>query len=473
MIKYFLTFKNPVFWIIVHMLLALVSIFTPFVLIGWFYLVLLSSLVLLFRPKVPASVYISLIVYVIAFEIIARMAGASPFIPYEMGKYLLFLLLVGGILKYRTSALPAFWMVILLIPGLLVQKSAEVSFLDIIFNFMGPLNAALAILFFKGKTVSKTMLLHYLRLMIYPMVSVFFFAIFRTPDIEEAEFSLSANSAASGGFGSNQVSTGLGLAAFFVFVFWINRWRLTGSRTLDASMLLFFTIQGLLTFSRGGMMTGFLGVVVVLFYLRKATTSQIKKYNLVRIGKYLIPAFLLILGSFFLVNRLTNGLLFLRYQGETAGTFAGTKEKDLNIITSGRLDIFLGDLELWADHPITGVGVAASRYMRERMTGVVAHVELSRLLAEHGIFGLAYFVILVFYGFKAMRLSPNPAISGLLFALFAVGLFTSFHAAMRTFVSPLMIGLSMLTVTEDKPKRKSPISADENHQPLTLAEIKK
>jgi hypothetical protein len=455
------------------MLLALVSIFTPFVLIGWFYLVLLSSLVLLFRPKVPASVYISLIVYVIAFEIIARMAGASPFIPYEMGKYLLFLLLVGGILKYRTSALPAFWMVILLIPGLLVQKSAEVSFLDIIFNFMGPLNAALAILFFKGKTVSKTMLLHYLRLMIYPMVSVFFFAIFRTPDIEEAEFSLSANSAASGGFGSNQVSTGLGLAAFFVFVFWINRWRLTGSRTLDASMLLFFTIQGLLTFSRGGMMTGFLGVVVVLFYLRKATTSQIKKYNLVRIGKYLIPAFLLILGSFFLVNRLTNGLLFLRYQGETAGTFAGTKEKDLNIITSGRLDIFLGDLELWADHPITGVGVAASRYMRERMTGVVAHVELSRLLAEHGIFGLAYFVILVFYGFKAMRSSPNPAISGLLFALFAVGLFTSFHAAMRTFVSPLMIGLSMLTVTEDKPKRKSPISADENHQPLTLAEIKK
>lgn len=473
MIKYFLTFKNPVFWVIVHMLLALVSIFTPYVLIGWFYLVLLSSLILLLRPKVPASVYISLIVYVIAFEIIARMAGASPFIPYEMGKYLLFLLLVGGIFKYNTTALPAFWMVILLIPGLLVQKSDEVSFLDIIFNFMGPLNAALAILFFRGKSVSKTMMLHYLRLMIYPMVSVFFFAIFRTPDIEEAEFSLSANSAASGGFGSNQVSTGLGLAAFFVFVFWINRWRLTGSRTLDTSILLFFTIQGLLTFSRGGMMTGFLGVVVVLYYLRKATTSQIKKYNLVRIGKYLIPVFLLILGSFFLVNRLTNGLLFLRYQGETSGTFAGTKEKDLNIITSGRLDIFLGDLELWADHPITGVGVAASRYMRERMTGVVAHVELSRLFAEHGLFGLAYFLILSFYGFKAMRSSPNPAISGLLFALFAVGLFTSFHAAMRTFVSPLMIGLSMLTVTENKPKTKSRGSVDANQEPFTLAELEK
>jgi hypothetical protein len=35
-----------------------------------------------------------------------------------------------------------------------------------------------------------------------------------------------------------------------------------------------------------------------------------------------------------------------------------------------------------------------------------------------------------------------------LIALFAVGVFTSFHAAMRTFVSPLMIGLSMLTIKD-------------------------
>lgn len=454
MIKYLLISRNPVFWVIVHLILGLVSIFTPVVLIGWFYLVLITSLFVLLRPNAPASIYIALMVYVISSEIIARMAGSSPYIPYEMGKYLLFLLLVGGIFKYRTSEWPAFWMVIFLIPGLLIEKSGEVTFLDIMFNFMGPLNAALAILFFRGKRVSKSMMLHYLRLMIYPMIAVFSFALFRTPDIQEVEFSLSANSAAAGGFGSNQVSTGLGLAAFFVFVFWINRWRLTGYRSLDTIMLLLFTVQGLLTFSRGGMMTGFLGVFVILYYLRTATRSQILKYKLVRIGKYLIPAFLLILGSFILVNNLTNGLLFLRYQGETAGSFAGTKEKDLNLITSGRLDIFIGDLEIWADYPVTGAGVAASRYLRERMTGVVAHVELSRLFAEHGLFGLAYFIILSYYGFKVIRSSPNPAISGLLFALFAVGFFTSFHAAMRTFVSPLMMGLSMLKVTEKEQSKK-------------------
>lgn len=451
----------------IHFILGLISIFTPFVLIGWFYLVLFSSLIVLLRPKAPVTVYIGLLVYVIAFEIIARMAQSSPFIPYEMGKYLLFLLLVGGILKYKTTAWPAFWMVVLLIPSLFIEKSGEVSFLDVIFNFMGPMNTALAILFFKGKRVSKFMMLHYLRLMIYPMVAVFSFAIFRTPDIQDVEFNLSANSAVAGGFGSNQVSTGLGLAAFFVFIFWINKWRLSGYRMLDTALLILFTIQGLLTFSRGGMMTGFLGIFVVLYYLRKANAKEIIKYRLVRIGKYLIPAFLLIIGSFFIVNRLTDGLLILRYQGETAGTYAGTKEKSLNIITSGRLDIFLGDLELWADHPVTGVGVAASRYMRDRMKGVVAHVELSRLFAEHGLFGLAYFILLSYYGFKVLRSSPNPAIAGLLFAMYAVGLFTSFHAAMRTFVSPLMIGLSMLTVFERTNSKAAKKKEEEEKIPLS------
>jgi hypothetical protein len=412
--------------------------------------------------------FIGLVVYIISFELIARMAGAFPFIPYEMGKYLFFLFLILGIFKYKTTEFPALLLVILLIPGLLIQKSDKVDFLDIVFNFMGPLNVGLAILFFKGKRVSKIMMLHYLRLMIYPLVCVFFFALFRTPDLDETEFSLTANSTTTGGFGSNQVATGLGLAAFFIFVFWINKWRFTGSRAIDLTILLLFTTQGLLTFSRGGMMTGFLGVLVVLYYYKNANRQEISKYKLPRIGKNLIPLILLILGSFFLVNRLTNGLLFLRYQGETSGTFSGTKEKNLNTITSGRLDIFVGDLELWAENPILGVGVASSRYLRERMVGDLAHVELSRLLAEHGVFGLIYFLIIVFYGFKVLRASPNPAIAGLLFALFVVGVFTSFHAAMRTFVSPLMIGLSMLTIKEKNPILKKMNTMDRSNENIAL-----
>jgi hypothetical protein len=221
-----------------------------------------------------------------------------------------------------------------------------------------------------------------------------------------------------------------------------------------------FTLQGLLTFSRGGMVTGFLGIFVILFFLRTASTPQIKRFGLVRIGKYLIPAFLLIMGTFFIVNRLTDGMLLLRYQGETQGTMAGSKQKSLNSITSGRFDILTGDIELWLDHPVFGVGAGTSKYLRERMNGVVAHVELSRLLAEHGLLGLIYFIILMYYGFKILRSHPNPAVRGILIALFVVGVFTSFHAAMRTFVSPMMIGMSMLTIKDARGNRSKEKRAD-------------
>lgn len=437
-----------IFWIFVHIILGLVSLVSPIPLVGWFYLTLFSSLFLVLRPKTPASIYIAFMVYMISFELIARMAGSSPYIPYEMGKYLFFILLIIGIFKYKTSAWQPFIMLVCLLPSLLFDVSGEVVFLDVVFNFLGPLNVALAVLFFLGKQITLKMLLGSFKLMLYPMVSVLAFAFFNVPDLADVDFSLSANSETTGGFGSNQVSTGLGLGAFVIFIFWINKWKLTGNRFLDTSLLIVFTLQGLLTFSRGGMITGFLGIFVILLFLRSASDYQVRKYHLVKIGKYLLPALLIIGGAFSLVNRLTDGMLLLRYQGETVGTMAGNKQKSLNVVTAGRFDILMGDLELWNDHPVFGVGAGASKYIRERMNGVLAHVELSRLVAEHGILGLIYFIILLYYGFRLLRSHPNPAVLGILCALFAVGLFTSFHAAMRTFISPVMIGLSMLTIKD-------------------------
>src|SRR5690606_31754763 len=88
-------------------------------------------------------------------------------------------------------------------------------------------------------------------------------------------------------------------------------------------------------------------------------------------------------------NRLTDNILLLRYQGETAGTLRGTREKDLSQITSGRYDIFLSDLQIWTDNFILGVGPGESPNMREGASQfkLLAHVEMSRLLSEHGLFG--------------------------------------------------------------------------------------
>ena len=43
MINYILNARSRIFWIALHILLGAVSILTPWILIGWFYLVLLTD----------------------------------------------------------------------------------------------------------------------------------------------------------------------------------------------------------------------------------------------------------------------------------------------------------------------------------------------------------------------------------------------------------------------------------------------
>ena len=151
-------------------------------------------------------------------------------------------------------------------------------------------------------------------------------------------------------------------------------------------------------------------------------------------------------------NNLTDGSLLLRYQGETQGTLLGVKEKSINSISTGRLNIFLGDLEIFSKYPIFGVGVNESRNYRNYQQGVVAHVELSRLLSEHGILGVLIFSVFLrslFAGFSKSSINP-------IYLLFAViGLYTTFHAATRTFLSPLFMAMAFLptnTLMLDKVK---------------------
>ena len=149
-------------------------------------------------------------------------------------------------------------------------------------------------------------------------------------------------------------------------------------------------------------------------------------------------------------NEVTGGSLLLRYQGETAGTLSGSKEKSLNNMTTNRYDIFLSDLELFEVSGIMGVGAGASKYLREHHNGVITHVEVSRLVSEHGIFGII-FILLVFYLFYKVYRSPNHILfKGILLAFITVGWYTTFHAATRTYISPLLMGLSMIYIVYDQ-----------------------
>lgn len=441
--------KSPLFWLVFHVILGAVSTLTPWILIAWFYIVLLASLVDLVRKTEGSFVpLVFLIAYATSFELLARMSGTSPFIPYELGKYLLFALLILGIIKGYRNGRSGWVMLILLFPGILVDMSGLVGFKNIVFNLLGPVNVALAIIFFKGQNISETDFRSLIRLIMLPMISILAFVIIKTPDFEDVEFSLGANFETSGGWGSNQVSTVLGLGAVIVYISWRNKWQLSGYRWLDLVLLLLFTLRGLLTFSRGGIIGGALGIGVLLFYEARARTFQWSmKRILINLAK-ITPVVVLFVFLFQYADRISQGQLVLRYQGETPGTVGGYRQKDLNVFTSNRLNVFKDDLQLWKEHWLLGVGVGASSYLRENTRRVAAHVELSRLISEHGLLGAIYFIILLGLGYKILKRAPFIFGGPILLALFLIALFTTFHSAMRTFVSPMLIGLSMLTVYE-------------------------
>jgi hypothetical protein len=213
---------------------------------------------------------------------------------------------------------------------------------------------------------------------------------------------------------------------------------------LDAFFLLAFAYQGFLTFSRGGMLVSILAVVVY-FLLSSSKNGRWNRNYFTSYLFYFLVGLTCIFLIFNKVNEISGGKLFLRYQGETEGTFRGTQEKTLSKMTSGRNDLIADDFELFKQYPLTGVGAGSSRYMRAKMGfGIAPHIEFSRAFAEHGILGIVYFLMLTYLGWLIWHAKINKDIRNVLFVLYLIGFLSSFHSAMRTFVTPLLIGLSSM-----------------------------
>ncbi len=446
------------FWLIIHVLIGASATISIFPVIIFFYLALGYSFINLFnihakeRPRFIAEI----IIYFASFEALGRLAGSDPYIPYELGKYiLLFLCPLGIVLSRKSSGKGMIGLIILIlsIPAILFDESGQVTFNDIKFNILGLLNLGVAIWFFSSLSIPLKTLINWSKLMVFPIVSVLIFTIIRTPDLDEVEFTLGANFATAGGFGSNQVSTILGLGVFVFAVAILLNYRISGIKWVDAAILGLFTIQGLLTFSRGGMIGGFIGVFVVMFYLTKLSIKERRKLRIPNFKKYILPLGILLIVVVVASNAITGGMLLLRYMGETQGTLAGSADKNLNKITTNRSDIFLEDVDLFLDHTMLGVGVGASTYLRNEYKGYAPHVELSRLIAEHGILGLIIFSLFILLLFINKARAPESISKGIILAMFLIGLLATFHSATRTYITPLLIGISCVTIVSNRNKK--------------------
>ena len=444
--------RQNLFWTLAHIGLGFVCTLTPFALIVWFYFIFATNFFKansLLQNKKPAFFFM-LFSYLISFELLDRMAKTSPFIPYEIGKYFLVLSGIVGLLVVGVRHPRGIWMALLVTPALFYDFSEQRTYFDIINNYLAPLAVGLGIAYAYRLSITNLQLNQILKFIWWACLSSLFFTYIKTPDFETISFTLKAQSDTTAGHSSNQVSTVLGLGMFLSFYSVLKKLNFSGNRVFDMLILLGFAFQGLLSFSRGGMIVGALGILMLLFIPDPNNTIN----NKTQINKTLLIGTITLLslyGIFEIANSITSGSLLLRYQGETAGTLSGSKEVTADHFVTGRLSILGEDIDLWIDNFITGVGVGSSRFLRnlERI-GVSPHVELSRLLAEHGLLGFIYsYCFFLLIPIQLYRLNKINTQRAIMLVILAIAILTTFHAAMRTFVTPLFVILSSLKITSD------------------------
>ena len=444
-------------YLIFHVLIGLSAYFTKWAFIFWIYFILFYSINIInseIKFKKTIINFLPIIVYICSFDVFSRALKAYPYIPWEVSKYFLIasslIIISTGVIKktYKIS----FFLIILLIPAIIFDKSGLVSISEVIYNVFGLLSMFLFIAILGNYKIKDFELNHLLRLIWLPSVSLLTYVIFSTPKYSDISFDLSAQFNTSGGFGSNQVSSILGAGLFLIFYSWMNKLAFSGYHLLDGLLIGLFAFQGWLTFSRGGMIVGcFCSILYFIFFISSKDYSKIVSSRKLKPFFFFSIFVISIFISFSLIKSITGGVIQDRFLGHTNSTLSGEKIRDFNTITTGRYNILLDDIKLWNDNFFLGTGVGASKYLRNNLSNIniASHTEISRLIAEHGLLGLIIIIIIIIAYYYNYKQQQKNIYSALLIVLFIFGVGTSLHSGMRTFITPIMIGLSFIKIVQE------------------------
>ena len=196
----------------------------------------------------------------------------------------------------------------------------------------------------------------------------------------------------------------------------------------------------MLTFSRGGMITGFfmITILVLIIYINSRNTSKIKL-------NYLIGFItVMMMGVWLYTSYQTDGYIDKRYANQDA---TGRVKADQ---FTGRAEIAEEEIEMFKEHPFFGVGVAKGTEIRTQRRGMnvnyASHNEITRMLAEHGMLGIIA-LLLLFITPLFLYYDNKQNIFLLCFVTF--WLLTINHAAMRTAAPSFVYALSLLKVRFD------------------------
>lgn len=385
--------------------------------------------------------------YVVGSEVLLRMTGGN--ITYEFSKYevIIFIFMGAYFSGFSKSAIPYWLFLLLLVPS--VVLSAFVLNFDtnirttIAFNISGPVCLGIASLYTFRRSISIAQMNFVLLCIGLPIVSTTTYLVLYTPNVQEVITGTGSNFETSGGFGPNQVATVLGLGMFIFFSRVILESKSKFMVLLNLVLAFNITYRGMVTFSRGGMITGFLMIVLLLIFLYMKSNYR-GKVKLNYIFVLFCMTMMLIWGYTYFQ---TGGLINKRYANQdAAGHVKTSKFTGREIVAQSEIDMFL-------EHPIFGVGVAKGAEVRETDLGVfvASHDEITRLLAEHGSLGVLALFILFFTPFF---LFLENKFNMFLLCFLAFWFLTINHAAMRTAAPAFLYALALFHIDlVETPKR--------------------
>ena len=377
--------------------------------------------------------------YVVGSEVFLRMTGGNPL--YEISKYgvMAFIFLGMYCSGFSRNAAP-YWIFLLLLVPSVVLTSFVLDFdtnlkNSIAFNISGPACLGIASIYTFGRKISLDQMNTILLSMALPIITCTVYLIFFTPNIRDVVTGTQSNFETSGGFGPNQVATVLGLGMFIFFSRIILVSKTKYLLIINLIVALNMSYRGIVTFSRGGMITGLLMLILLLFFLYTKTNFN----GRVKLNYLIVMVSIAMMATWAYSSFQTGGLIDKRYANQdSAGRVKVSR-------LSGREEISKEEINVFLKNPIFGVGVGKGVEVRKAETGdgTLSHNEITRMLAEHGTLGIFGLLILFF---TPLFLYIDNKFNMYLLCFVAFWFLTINHAAMRTAAPAFVYSLSLLNV---------------------------
>ena len=430
--------------VLLHSFFGILASWNPLVSTIWGWSVVIFGIYYIIKARNRFNEAGMFSAYLVGLEIVLRMTNAG--VLWEFGKYgiIVFLvlgLLMEGIKQHRISIFIIIYL-LLLLPSisLVPYENFNLWRQTIAFNLSGPVTLFIAFLYFRNRIIDENELIQLFKLILLPLLSMAAILIIRIPELDDIVFGSEANFQMSGGYGPNQVSSALGLVITIISLSKILGLTIFKKNIYDYGFLGICSIQAYLTLARGGVLTA----ILAIFSAWLVSLSQGYSRTL-RTGKITYVILILVI-LWNVAGDFTRGAMERRYLSildvDASGELSG----------SGRMLIMAADLGIFADNLLTGVGPGVATYMRGYYgygKAVAAHSEFTRMLAEHGLFGLFSLGALIFLSFKEFTIRKKKE-KCILICFVTLAILTMLHSAMRLCMPGFIFGLSFLKIDTSK-----------------------